>query len=260
VLAEQRAIGQTGQTSWQRLVLDDVVGVAHGEVPYECERQTLIAALHLTVLHLHRKRGPILAKSERLNRPILRAGHGQQPGRAVRQAAKLISTPGRDHERQRLSDHLVLAISEQRSCRRVERLDQPALADGDDSVRDVIQYRLRTGLHVAQSHVQRRNRIKRTLQLLRLQEQVHERRHLGAQHIGHNRRVDEVDRATGIRNQRLPIIVTPIRGHEDDRRPAGLATLADQGGRLIPVHARHPDVHQDQRERLTQNRPERSAP
>ena len=44
------------------------------------------------------------------------------------------------------------------------------------------------------------------------------------------------------------MIVVEVRGNEDDgyvRRPAA---LADQGGSLQPIHARHVDVEQDDRE------------
>ena len=77
--------------------------------------------------------------------------------------------------------------------------------------------------------------------------QVDEHPDLRPQHLGHDRLEQEVHR---------PDLVAPehchvgafVGGQEDDRRVPRAVALPDQVGDLEAVHARHLDVHQDQRE------------
>jgi len=73
--------------------------------------------------------------------------------------------------------------------------------------------------------------------------QLHEHAHLGAQHLGHHRRRDVVDRAQRVAARGLHLV--GVRGDEDDGRVRGALVAADQRGRLEAVHVRHVDVQQD---------------
>jgi hypothetical protein len=85
------------------------------------------------------------------------------------------------------------------------------------------------------------------LDLLRLLEEVHEDEHLRAQDLRHHRRLDEVHRPERVAARDHRVVVAE-RGEEDDRRLLRALALADQGGGLEAVHARHVDVEQDHRE------------
>ncbi len=70
---------------------------------------------------------------------------------------------------------------------------------------------------------------------------------LGAQDIGLNRLLDEVDRARLIAAE-PPRGVAAAGGDEDDRHMARTLAAAHQLGQLEPVHARH--LHVEQRQRI----------
>ena len=89
----------------------------------------------------------------------------------------------------------------------------------------------------------------------RHQVEVDKNLHLGAQHLGDDRRKDVIDRAKRIPPRGVHLV--GIGGDEDDRRVRGLFPLADQRRRLQAVHGRHVDVHEDDRELLFQHRLER---
>jgi hypothetical protein len=78
------------------------------------------------------------------------------------------------------------------------------------------------------------------------QVQVDEDLHLGAQHVGIDRREDVVDRAERVAEAGLHLV--GVRGDEDDRRARRSLVLADQLGGLEAVDVGHVDVEQDRRE------------
>ena len=86
-----------------------------------------------------------------------------------------------------------------------------------------------------------------TLQQLQLDEHPH----LGAQHLGHHRRQDVVDRAQRIAARGLHLV--GVGGDEDDRRVRRALVAADQRGRLEAVDVGHVDVEQDHRELARQH-------
>ncbi len=61
--------------------------------------------------------------------------------------------------------------------------------------------------------------------------------------------------AVGVRE-----LVACVRGDEDDRGHLGLLALPDERGGLEPVHDRHPDVEQDDREVLGHDAAQRGEP
>ncbi len=93
------------------------------------------------------------------------------------------------------------------------------------------------------------------LHLQRLQMQVDQHLHLGAQ----DERVDglehHVDRASRIGLEQVRL-VAEHRGQEHDGDPGGAPALADQRGGLITVDAWHVQVQQDDREVLVQEPPQ----
>jgi hypothetical protein len=158
-LAEQRAIRQARQIVVQRVALKALgVRLTLGDVAHERERQTAAAQRDHPMLDVHCEGRAIVTATQGLDRPILRAWAHRQSGPAG-QIGELSPPRRRDHQRQRLADHILLAIPEQQSGRRVERLDQPALADGHDPVGHAVKHRLRAGLTVTQRRVQCRDRI-----------------------------------------------------------------------------------------------------
>jgi hypothetical protein len=74
----------------------------------------------------------------------------------------------------RLADHLLLAVTEKRPRRAIERLDQSAVTGRHDPVGNVLEYRPRADLAGCQRCVETRDRFKRLLQLLGLNEQTDE--------------------------------------------------------------------------------------
>ena len=89
------------------------------------------------------------------------------------------------------------------------------------------------------------------LQLAVHAEQFDEHPHLRAQHLGHDRRGDVVDRAQGV--AALGLAFVHVRRDEDDRRLGRFLVLADQAGRLQAVDVRHVHIEQDHREFLLQD-------
>ena len=253
--------GQPGELVVQRPVLERLrVRLAAGDVADAADRERALADLHLAHVHLHREARAVLAAARpSRSAPRGASSRGQQaPPAPARDPRSRRDGSGATMQLQRLADHLLLAVAEQPSRRPVERLDQPVLAGRHDPVRDVLEHRPRAHLAVAQRRVEVGDRLERALQLLRLQEQVDEGRDLGPQHVGADRREDEVDGAAGVGGGRLGL-VAPEGGDEDDRRAPGLAALADQLGGLVAVQRRHPDVHQDHREGLAQDGAQRRA-
>ena len=201
VLAEQGAVRQPGQRVMQRLMLETLgVRLALGDVTHERQRETVdrracISPCSTSIANVEPSlRQPSVSTgpdAECRARAAARAGPCRKPRNSSWRSGAMSSVSG-------CPIASCSRVAEQRSRRRVERLDQPVLAGGDDPVRHVVEHRLRARLAVAQRGVQRRDRIERTLQLLGLHEQVDEHRDLGPQHVGHHRREDEVDRATRI--------------------------------------------------------------
>ena len=76
--------------------------------------------------------------------------------------------------------------------------------------------------------------------------QVDEDPDLRAEHLGHDRLEQEVDRPDRVAPEHLHVGAL-VGGQEDDRGVSRAVALADQVGDLEAVHARHLDVHQDQR-------------
>jgi hypothetical protein len=89
----------------------------------------------------------------------------------------------------------------------------------------------------------------RSGELFGLDEEVRERRDLGSQLGGRNRREDEVDGTLGVEIGAVDLVAS-VRSDEDDRSHLRLLTLTDSRGRLEPVHDRHEHVEQDHREVL----------
>ena len=151
--------------------------------------------------------------------------------------------------RERLPTASSSLVAEQLGGGAVERLDHAVAVDGDDPVGDVVEHRAGPRLAVAELVAEQRDVAQRLLELARLEEQVDEDRDLGAQDVGHDRREDEVDGAARVGDRDLRLVAR-VGGDEDDRRVLALAAHADQPRRLVAVHPRHLDVHQDHRERL----------
>jgi hypothetical protein len=91
---------------------------------------------------------------------------------------------------------------------------------------------------------------------LLLRVELHEHRHLRPEDLGIERLQDVVDGAAlvSLEDERR---ILADRGQEDDRDGAGALALLDELRRLQPVDAGHLDVHQDDRELLLEERPQR---
>ncbi len=76
--------------------------------------------------------------------------------------------------------------------------------------------------------------------------QLDEHAHLGAQHLGHHRRQDVVDRAERVAARGLDLV--GVGGDEDDRRVGAALVAPDQRGGLEAVDVGHVDIEQDHRE------------
>ena len=88
--------------------------------------------------------------------------------------------------------------------------------------------------------------------------ELDEHAHLGLQDFGDDGREQEVDGARRVALRRMHVV--DEGGEENDGRMRRLAALADERGGLEPVHARHVDVEQDDREVVPQDQLERVFP
>ena len=150
VLAEQRAVREAGQPVVQRLVLERLgVRLALGDVAHGDQREAAVAVVRLAVLQLHREGRAVAAQPERLRQAAVRAARRGRVRLGQPQAAQLVAALRGDHERERVSDGLVLLIAEQPADRVVDRLDRAALVDDEEAVGDVVEHRLRAQLAVA---------------------------------------------------------------------------------------------------------------
>ena len=93
------------------------------------------------------------------------------------------------------------------------------------------------------------------LDLLGHAKQVDEHFHLRAEHVGHHRREDVVDRAVSISFRHADFVGKG--GYEDDRRMGRALAIAYQGGRFKAVHVGHVDIEQDDGEVVLQDLLER---
>ena len=234
-LAAQRALAFA-------LALDLVV--AGRDVADAADGQHALADVDQAGVDLHREA-----------RAVLATPHGLRGGELRRGVIRV----GRDDEPERLPDHLVLLVAEEPLRRSVERLDQARLAGRHDAVGHVLQHRAGVDLAVAQRTVERRDGLQGALELARLHEEMDEGRDLGAQHVGEDRREDEVHRAAGIGGRRLGLVAA-VGGEEDDRGARRLDALADELGRLVAVQDRHADVHEDDGEALLLDGEQGGAP
>ena len=87
--------------------------------------------------------------------------------------------------------------------------------------------------------------------------QLHEDLHLAAQHFGHHRREDVVDRAERVAARGLHLV--GIGRDEDDRRVRRALVLSDQRRGLETVDVGHVDVEQDHREFTLEQHAQRLA-
>ena len=85
--------------------------------------------------------------------------------------------------------------------------------------------------------------------------QLHEDRHLGAQHLRHDRLEQEIDRAQIVTAEQVLFI--PIAGEEKNRDLPRSRAAADQLGGFKAVHLGHSHVQQDGREIVVQKVAER---
>ena len=94
--------------------------------------------------------------------------------------------------------------------------------------------------------------------LLGLPEELDEHRHLGAQHLGHDRRQDVIDRAEPVPARHVRLVA--VGGDEDDRRVLAARPRPDERRGLEAVHDRHAHVEQDDGEVPVEERPQRLLP
>jgi hypothetical protein len=225
----------------QRLVLERLgVQLALGDVAQAADVDPPAGELDVAQAQLHRERRTVPAPADGLGGAAARCGEDLPLGVGMRGEVAGVHRP--DHHRERLPDRLALAVAEQLAGRAVERLDHPVGAERDDAVRDVVEHRARVGLAVAEA-------AERVLQRTRLHVQLGEDRDLRAQDVGDDRRPDEVDGAAGVGGG--VGLILRVRGDEDDRGALAVLAQADHPRRLVAVHRRHLDVHQDHGERAS---------
>jgi hypothetical protein len=112
-------------------------------------------------------------------------------------------------------------------------------------------------VHRAEPHADRRALEGRPEALLRgpqlgaLLLELEQHRHLGAEHVRVDRLEHVVDRARGVAARDV-LGVSVACGQEDDRGVLVPLPALDQLDGLEPVEARHPDVHDDDREVLVE--------
>jgi hypothetical protein len=87
--------------------------------------------------------------------------------------------------------------------------------------------------------------------------QIEKYRNLGPENLRHDWCQDVVDRPQRIAAGDEHVVAK--RRDEDDRRVLRVLSLANQGGRLEPVHTRHVDIEQDHREIAIEQALERLA-
>ena len=258
-VGEEGAVGKPGELVVEGPLLQGLeVCLAAGDVPQAADRNRAVADLHRAQADLHREVRVVLAAAHRLGRLLGALRPGEQAPPVPRGFGDGVVMAGRDDVLQRPTDDLVGLVAEQPAGREVERLDQALLVGGHDPVRHVVHQRARAHLAVVQRRVEGRDLLERALQLSRLREQVDEGRDPGPHDLAEDRHEDEVDGAARVCGGRLGL-VAPEGRDEDDRRVLGLAALPDERGRLVAVHRRHADVHEDHGEVLSENRAQGGA-
>ena len=91
--------------------------------------------------------------------------------------------------------------------------------------------------------------------LIGLHRQLHEDRDFGAENIGGERGLDEIDGAQRITARQVLIVIAG--GDENDRRVLGCDTLADERGGFKAIHAGHVDIEKNDGEFILKESAER---
>jgi hypothetical protein len=162
-----------------RLVTERLdVRLAFGHVADTVDGERPVSDLHLAGFHLDREARAVLAPTHRPDQARCRLRPGA-PTRGRHGCLRDIVLLTHSHDQpHRLPDRLLLGVTEQPARRTIKRFDQAVLVDRHDPVNDVLQYRMRPCLTLVQRRVEDGDRLKRTLKLLRLDEQIDIRRDL----------------------------------------------------------------------------------
>ena len=240
-------------------------GPALGDVP-EDDRGDGVAALgELGDRHLRGEGGAVGAHRRDLVAMPVVAAHALPV--AIAREEELLDPVG-EEDVDRLSDGFGGGPPEDVLGAAVEEHDVALAIEGDDPVGGEVEHRGEAGLGLEPAQLgalepaaelaplELAQPLGLEADLVRLQHEVDEDAHLGAEDLRHHRGEDEVDGAEPVAALEVGL-AGAVGGDEDDRGALGALPLADQLGGLEAVHPRHPDVEEDDREVVGEDGTER---